>query len=216
MILYGCIGGGAGICHEGATNNYSSSQLNELAHKFAPAFFLHPQERYNPSSGEWFIDRVGLKVLKKIETGYFSKVWVNKTIVAPGDLSVGNLLTYKGVADGIPYDSSGNEQSYLQLFLGDTNNAQWDATAAGNLESTVCYSRPHVVTKSNGVRYIDIPYVLFFPYNGAPEGGRYKDWWTGVEPEIGFDARRFEELEFHVSPDPKVPFENLCYLGDEI
>ena len=87
-------------------------------------------------------------------------------------MTVSSLLTYKGKVDGILYDTgSDSPQGWIQLFIGNNDDGAWAETASGNMKSARCFARPHFTVKSDGAQYIDIPYALFFPFNGAPEQG---------------------------------------------
>lgn len=152
------------------------SSFNEMAHlqalarKHAPVFYFHPDEVFMPSSPEWFLDRVGMKIGKHI-------------IIEPGTMHpTQDLLTQKGTVPGtgVAYDSGGAEQDSIHLFIGKEMDNTYSATAAGNVESVRCFARPHPVTKPNGAKYIDIPYAVFFPYNGNAEA--YIDHNAGLDP----------------------------------
>lgn len=116
-------------------------RLKELAQKYAPILYLHPDEPYQPTSME-----NQLSYLALYKKGSEEPLMKNLTM-----------------EDFESFVQSTNDTENYQLKIArDTKNAR-----AGNVKEARCYTNPHLVQFKNKT-LIQIPYLFYYGYNGIP------------------------------------------------
>lgn len=156
----------------------------EAVERFAPEVRLHPEERYFPSSVEWYLGRTQMRL--EVEGGG------DVPTVAAGELSPTALPT----VDTLGYRSK-RERS-KRYFLQIRNDDSEGTTRAGKLGTARTYV--HVRPAANGARGYDIQYWFFYPYSGpmigGPAGGAHEGDWEHITVRVDKKLRQIKKVFF--------------------
>ena len=133
----------------------SSSQPDKeaLIRQYAPEVRLHSKDTYRPTSAEWYMQRVHMRLHRKWKS---DDQVLNKGQVTPATIAAQNR---RGQSSG------GTSKS--DFFLQIPNDRDENTTRKGDLNAAVCYA--HAI---EGRGYTDIQYWFFYAYNGDPVIGK--------------------------------------------
>jgi hypothetical protein len=142
------------------------SSVFDVARQYAPLVYLHPDDEYQPSSVEWFLDRVSMKYG---DVAAVDDAAIASPVLVLEEVDEQSLVSQSHTVDGVTYDSGqGDEETGFLL-----DDAGAGATRRGEGTSAPCYV--HVVQWERGY---DVQYWFFYPYNGDAE---YKDGVTSTD-----------------------------------
>ena len=131
----------------------SPPNTETLVRQLAPEVRLHSKDSYRPTSTEWYMQRVHMRLHRKLRS---DDQVLNKGQVTPATIASQNR---RGQSSG------GTSRS--DFFLQIPNDRDEDTTRKGDLNAAVCYA--HTI---EGRGYTDIQYWFFYAYNGDPVIGK--------------------------------------------
>ncbi len=162
------------------------ARLREAFSRFAPKVYLHPLDRYRPSSAEWFIER---SRLKHRESGRVVAEEVTAELLGR-------------------YRDSSPEEYFLELKEGDPGNIKASVYRGQEVGPGGEVRAPMYVHAQlpPGECYVDLQYVMFYPYNG-PQTLRVGLWdgragtgrWSAFWPPFATHEGDWERVTVRVT-----------------
>ncbi len=144
------------------------TSVEEAIPYFAPLVKFHTNERYFPSTVEWFLERTALYYA---EGGQFPEDGqTGLTLLHPiGELTPQRLVNAAvQETDGTNNSSNtGDSRTRSNFFVTPTDPMDQDQLSVvfdGNLDEARCYV--NVVRPLENESFVDIQYHFFYPYNG--------------------------------------------------
>lgn len=158
--------------------------IEETVERFAPEVRFHPEERYFPSSVEWFLERSELRL--EVDGGK------DLAVLERGEAHAEVIPA--AYAEGHRADSADPSRFFLQISNGDFE----EDTREGNLGSAKTYV--HFRRAADGSDAYDIQYWFFFPYSGplmgGPAGGAHEGDWEHITVRIDEKLNRVHEVYY--------------------
>jgi hypothetical protein len=177
--------------------------ISETVERFAPEVRFHPEERYFPSSADWFLERSEMHL--EVSGG------ADRPTLALGEVAP-DVIPAMVVDDA---RSGGDVPS--RYFLQITNDHNERATRQGDVDSAETYA--HFRKTADGKGY-DIQYWFFFPYSGplmgGPFGGAHEGDWEHITVRLDNDLRTVKKVFYaaHEAEGRWVKKSNLRFVND--
>ncbi|MCA9285842.1 MAG: Vps62-related protein [Phycisphaerales bacterium] len=168
-----------------------------LIDRFAPIYYLHPDETYKPATTHWYMARVDLRYHHEScsDHGILEKPDVNDSTI--GEQFHQNTQAFC-IHGGDPIQSSGTAQVQSQYFLQIPNDDQEEITRAGmpNASDWQCYA--HVFWSPSHPMHYDVQYIFFYPYNGnlGGLGGAHEGDHEHVTVRVASDQETIQAMYF--------------------
>jgi len=173
---------------------------------YAPVVYLHEEEKYKPSTINWYLDKTHLRFSHQ----GFSICKKDHQILENGQLDAFNLinqfhekyiLEFTGCKHKETQYSNGDFDSDHHFFLQIPNNTAEKETRKG--DSTSRNWKIYFKAYRNDINGITIRYIIFFPYNDGPIGFNHESDFESVNVklnsnytlvEVGYKAHTNKEV----------------------
>jgi hypothetical protein len=158
--------------------------ISETVERFAPEVRFHPEERYFPSSVDWFLERSEMHLEV---AGDADLPTLAHGEVAPAVIPAMNI-------EGTRSDGDDPSRYFLQI----TNDADERQTRQGDIGSAETYA--HFRKAADGSKGYDIQYWFFFPYSGplmgGPVGGAHEGDWEHITVRLDDDLETVRQVYY--------------------
>jgi hypothetical protein len=157
-------------------------QALSAIHSFAPELRLHENDRYRPTSVEWFLPKVRMRRHRPHDS--------DVQILDAGDVTLMSLVSQSSAGQ---HSGRGSQRTNFFLEI----RKQVNETRRGSLAEAECYV--HFRRAPGGRDSWDIQYWFFYAYNGDITTGadfEHEGDWEHITVRISDDLRSLERVFF--------------------
>src|SRR5690554_5465748 len=172
-----------------------SPAMAEVVARFAPEVRLHPEERYFPSSVDWYLERT------EVHAGEHGALGDLPTLMG-STFDPSQKLMSETIATRVEdrLDAFLRESTLGKHFLKiDKGHHEGElASRGGELESAKTYV--HLRERAGGEEGLEIQYWFFYPYSGpvlaGPAGGAHEGDWEHITVRLDASLDKVEKVFF--------------------